>query len=269
MQAESHGLEVWCEDEAGPFQAVPHEGASWRPEGRPARRPHEYVRGGTAKMLTLFRPADGRVRVQGATSTTNVVLHAWMKRELSEILAEPPSSPTNSAPPSTETSAGPLAALRSAQNRPAWERWQIGLTRPITLPKELPPLRMLLVLDNLSGHRTPEFVLWLFAHGVMPLYTPLGGSWLNMAESVQRILKRRALDGQHPETPDEVIARLASVANHWNRSPTPFVWGGKRAARRRRAQERRHALGGSAAFTRRPIRRRSRSLWLHPRQLTH
>ena len=40
-----------------------------------------------------------------------------------------------------------------------------------------------------------RFVLWLFAHGIMPLYTPLGGSWLNMAESFQRILKRRALDG--------------------------------------------------------------------------
>jgi hypothetical protein len=32
---------------------------------------------------------------------------------------------------------------------------------------------MLLVLDNLQGHKTPVFVLWLFAHGVMPLYTPL------------------------------------------------------------------------------------------------
>jgi len=50
----------------------------------------------------------------------------------------------------------------------------------ITLPECLPPLRMLLVLDNLTGHRTPAFVLWLFAHGVMPLYTPLGGSWLNL-----------------------------------------------------------------------------------------
>jgi hypothetical protein len=217
-------------------------------------------------MLTLFRPADGRVRVQGATSTTNFVLHAWMKRELSEILAE---SSSNSAATPTEASAVSRDSLRSVQNRPGWERWQIGLTRPITLPKELPPLRMLLVLDNLTGHRTPEFVLWLFAHGVMPLYTPLGGSWLNMAESVQRILKRRALDGQHPETPDEVIDQLQSVANHWNSSPTPFVWGGKRAARRRRAQERRHALGGSAAFTRRPIRRRSRFLWPHPKQLTH
>ena len=26
-------------------------------------------------------------------------------------------------------------------------------------------------LDNLKGHYTPELVLWLFAHGVMVLYT--------------------------------------------------------------------------------------------------
>ncbi|MFO0846927.1 MAG: hypothetical protein U0797_31935, partial [Gemmataceae bacterium] len=70
----SLGLEVWCEDEAGPFQAVPHAGASWRPEGDPARQPHEYVRGGTAKVLTLFRPADGRVRVEGTITCPNTVL---------------------------------------------------------------------------------------------------------------------------------------------------------------------------------------------------
>jgi hypothetical protein len=46
----------------------------------------------------------------------------------------------------------------------------------------------------------------MFAHGIMPLYTPLSGSWLNMAESIQRILKRRALEGQQPQTPEEIIA---------------------------------------------------------------
>jgi hypothetical protein len=117
-------------------------------------------------------------------------------------------------------------------------------------------LRLLLVLDNLAGHKTPAFVGWLFAHGVMPLYTPLGGSWLNMAESILRVLKRRALDGQHPANPGEIIDRFVGVANRWNENPTSFVWGGKRAARRKRAQERRHAVGGSGAYTRHPIRRR-------------
>jgi hypothetical protein len=235
----SLGLAVWCEDEAGPFQTVPHPGESWRSEGQPARQPHEYVRNGTAKVLTLFRPADGRVRVEGATTVPNAVLHPWAKRELTAILAELP------APPPTADA-----------SRAAWDRWQVGLSMPITLPEQLPPLRVLLVLDNLAGHRTPAFVLWLFAHGVMPLFTPLSGSWLNMAESIQRVLKRRALDGQHPDSPGDIIARFDAVAKHWNAAPTPFVWGGKRAARRMRERERRHAVGGSAAYTRCPIQRR-------------
>ena len=235
----SPGLAVWCEDEAGPFQAVPHPGSSWQPEGRPARQPHEYVRGGTAKVLTLFRPSDGRVRIEGTRTCPNAVLHPWLKRELGAILAElPPPPPTADA------------------SRAAWDRWQVGLTLPITLPEELPALRVLLVLDNLAGHKTPAPVLWLFAHGVMPLFTPLGGSWLNMAESIQRVLKRRASDGQHPTDPDEIMAHFGAVAKYWNAAPTPFVWGGKRAARRERQRDRRHAVGGSGAFTRQPIRRR-------------
>jgi hypothetical protein len=236
----SLGLSVWCEDEAGPFQAVPHAGESWRPEGDPARQPHEYVRGGTAKVLTLFRPADGRVRVEGATACPNSVLHPWLKRELAAIIAALPTPP-------------PTAGA----SRAAWDRWQEGLKTPLTLPAELPPLRVLLVLDNLSGHKTVDFVLWLFAQGIMPLYTPLSGSWLNMAESIQRVLKRRALAGEYPSSPGEIIARFEFVAGHWNAAPTPFVWGGKRAARRKRQRERRHPVGGTGAFTRRPIRRRS------------
>ena len=118
---------------------------------------------------------------------------------------------------------------------------------------------MLLVLDNLSGHKTPALVCWLMAHGIMPLYTPLGGSWLNMAESVQRIVLRRALSGQQPETVAQLAQWLAEAVAGWNADPTPFVWGGKRAARRSRARERRHRLGGSGACTRRPLRRSRRS----------
>ena len=233
------GLAVWREDEAGPFQAVPHPGPSWQPGGRPSRQPHEYVRGGTAKVLTLFRPADGRVRVEGATTCPNAVLHPWLKRELTAVPAELPAPP-----PAADSS------------RAAWERRQVGLTEPITLPAELPPLRVLRVRDNLAGHRTPAFVLRLLAHGVMPLYTPLSGSRLNMAESTQRALKRRALDGQHPTSPAEIMARSAAVARHWNAALTPFVWGGRRASRRMRERERRHTVGGSGVFTRQPIRRR-------------
>ena len=232
------GLSVWCTDQAGPFQTVPHAGASWQPEGKAACQPHEYFRNGTTKILTLFHPADGQVRVEGTLSCTNPVLHGWLKRELTAIVQTLPLSPL---PPQREQT--------------LWEAWQAGLTEK---PPVLPPLRMLLILDNLAGHKTPEFVLWLFAHGIMPLYTPLGGSWLNMAESIQRILKARALDGQHPTQTDQISAAFEAVARHWNRDPTPFVWGGKRQKRRQRHREKRHRLGGSGGYTRIPIRRRSK-----------
>ena len=246
---EAMGLSVWCADQAGPFQTIPYPGQSWRPEGQPVRQPHEYLRDGTAKILTLFHPADGRVRIEGVTACPNTVLHRWLKRELAAVLAAMPALPATL--PATV-----VAAPGGA--RPEWERWQEGLSIKPTLLAELPPLRMLLVLDNLAGHKTPEFVCWLFGHGVMPLYTPVSGSWLNMAESIQRILKRRALAGQHPEDIGQIFAWFEAVARHWDATPTPFVWGGKRAARRRRQRERRHRLGGSGACTRIPLRRAAR-----------
>lgn len=112
-------------------------------------------------MLTLLHPATGQVRVKGVRNSTNAVLHAWLNLELAAI--------TSALPP------GP--ALPEA-DRAQWQRWQEGLSVRFTLRERLPPLRVLLILDNLAGHKTPEFVCWLMDHGVMPLYTPLGGSWL-------------------------------------------------------------------------------------------
>jgi hypothetical protein len=231
-------LAVWNQDEAGPYQAIPQGGYSWQSVGQPLHQPHEYVRGGTAKLLTLLHPATGTVRVKGVISSANVVLHPWLQEQLSTIIEELP----------------PVEPVRDqGANRTQWERWQEGLSEKFTLMQELPPLRMLLIWDNLAGHKTPELVCWLMARGIMPLYTPLGGSWLNMAESVQRILTRRALSGQHAHSSGEIIGWLEATARAWNRQPTPFVWGGTRQARRQRARQRRaiypalHALGGSGA----------------------
>ena len=231
-------IPVWTEDEAGPYQTLPSPGMHWRPMAEPVRYPHEYVRAGTAKQLTLFHPASGTVRVKGVRSCTNAVLHPWLETELHTILAMLPE---------------PTETLSMQENRRCWERWQAGLSVRITLPEILPPLRMLLVLDNLAGHLTASLVLWFFAHAIMPLYTPLGGSWLTMAESIQRVLKRRALEGYHPQTPEEIIGWLEATADGWNRAPTAFVWGGKRKVRRARARQRRHALGGSGACTELPL----------------
>ena len=188
------------------------------------------------------------------TACPNAVLHPWLERELSRDPGRP---------------ARPARRARRGV-RAAWERWQEGLTIKPTLLAELPPLRMLLVLDNLAGHKTAAFVCWLFAHGIMPLYTPLGGSWLNMAESLQRILKRRALDGPASRRPGR---------DH------RLVRGGRRATGmrpRRRSSgvgSGRPAGGGSgsdatasAARGRYPAPDPTPAearLWLHPTQMTH
>src|SRR5947209_4148542 len=143
--AQAAGVELWCQDEAGPYQAIPQPGEDWHLQGYPRQLPHEYARGGTAKLLTLFRPATGQVRAKGVLSAPNAVLHPW----------------------------------------------------------------------------------------------------LNMAESLQRIIVRRALAGQHPQQAQELIDWLEQTVAGWNVDPTPFVWGGKRHARRVRARLRR--LGGSGA----------------------
>lgn len=257
-EGEARGLTVWAEDEAGPFQAIPQPGSGWHEQGRPARLPHEYIRGGTAKLLTLFHPATGRVRAKGVYSSANRVLHSWLREQLCEILSE---LPEREGTPSEE------------EIRAEWESWYEGLRVRPPLAERLPRLRMLLVLDNLTGHKSTDFVTWCFAQGIALLYTPLGGSWLNMTESLQRIVARRALEGQHPKTAEQIIEWLEAAGRGWNENPTPFVWGGARSERRRRQRARRlHALGGSGACTQwHPVRRRRATLehWQQSRQLTH
>lgn len=254
------GVPVWCEDEAGPYQAIPQPGPSWQPAGVPATQDHEYFRGGTVKLLTLFRPATGAVRAQPVTQTTNAVLHPWLEQELTAILATPDephgdTAPTAGSPP--ETAAAPVEAAAESAGWQQWTRW--GWTAERIAPytsQAAQAVVLVLVLDNLAGHYTQTFVAWCLERGIALLYTPLGGSWLNMAEAIQRILIRRALVGQHYESAAEIMTALADGVYGWNRAPTPFYWGGQRRERRRRAHERRHALGGARVYTRQPVTNR-------------
>ncbi|MGK7899797.1 MAG: transposase [Xenococcus sp. (in: cyanobacteria)] len=234
------GLAVWTEDEAGPYGTHPYETQTWQQQGEPLKQPHEYLPNGTAKILTLFHPADGQVLLKGVESVTNKVLHPWLKEQLSQIL--------DGLPPHRAT-------ICEEDNRQLWETWRQGLKVKFTLPQELPPLRLLLICDNLKGHKTPDLVVWFCDHGILPLYTPLSGSWLNMTESIQKILKQRALGGQNPSQPQQIIDNFETIAQVWNQHPTPFEWGGKRAKRRQEARLRKlHPIAASGACTRYPIR---------------
>ena len=100
------------------------------------------------------------MRVKGVLSTANAVLHPWREAELTEILAALPEP----------------AVLPPEENHRCWARGQEGRSVRLSPPADPPPLRLLLVLDTLTGQYTGAFVRWLFAHGIMPLSTPLSGS---------------------------------------------------------------------------------------------
>jgi hypothetical protein len=208
------GIPVWKQDEAGPYPAIPQPGPSWQPAGQPLRQPHEYIRGGTAKLLTLLRPHSGIVCARPVERATNAVLHPWLVEQLSAILEALP----------------PLCALEAQEWGHRWSDW--GYSDEEARRHGWPPVRLVLIWDNLSGHYSAEIVCWCHHHSIALLYTPLGGSWLNMAESVQRILVRRALSGQHPENAQQIMDWLEATVCGCNAEPTPFVWGGKRAERR-------------------------------------
>ena len=141
---------------------------------------------GYRQAVDLISPGDGNGPGEGGHAQPQYgVASLVLQQELTAIVAALP--PLISVPD-------------AAANRAAWAHWQEGLSVRFTLLETLPPLRLLLILDNLAGHKSAAFVCWLMAHGVLPLYTPLSGRWLNMAESVQRILIDRALAGQHPDS---------------------------------------------------------------------
>ena len=94
------------------------------------------------------------MRVKGVTSCTNAVLHPWLKQELTEILATLPQ---------------PAEILEPTENRTRWEVWFEGLSGRPELPSQLPPLRMLLVIDNLAGHKSDSLVQWFFSHGIIQI----------------------------------------------------------------------------------------------------
>ena len=59
---------------------------------------------------------------------------------------------------------------------------------------------------------------------------------------------RRALSGQDPQTPQQIIDWLEQTVAGWNQDPTPFVWNGQRRERRQRARLKRLAGSGAAVL---------------------
>ena len=205
------GLPVWCTDQAGPFQTMPYAGQSWRPEGKPARQPHEYLRDGTAKILTLFRPADGKVRLAGVTTCTNAVLHPWLKRELTAILA-----PRCPSPPAK-------AATIEASRRPEPPGSDGRKLTSSRHPQRIAAAAgMPLVLTTWPATRRPVTGLWLFRSRHHALIYPAG--WV-VAEHGR----------EHPADPQAAGPGRSASRDPARLSAGPRRWRGTGMRTRRRS----------------------------------
>ena len=98
---------------------------------------------GDGQALDSIPPGYGRgAGARGETGHQRGAPSLPLKEELTAIL---------------ETLPPPKEMLGAEHNRSEWKSWQEGLSVKITLPLKLPPLRMLLVWDNLVGHLKPSF----------------------------------------------------------------------------------------------------------------
>lgn len=59
-----------------------------------------------------------------------------------------------------------------------------------------------------SPKTTLRFARRVIADGILPLSTLVDGSWLKLAKSIQRIVKRWTRECQHPQSPTEISERL-------------------------------------------------------------
>lgn len=84
---------------------------------------------------------------------------------------------------------------------------------------------IIIILDNLSIHKTGDVLLWALAHPeVRFLFQPTYAPWLNLIEPWWKTLRSRALKGRCFQGVDEVIQAIAWATDHWNDNRHPYVW---------------------------------------------
>jgi transposase len=81
------------------------------------------------------------------------------------------------------------------------------------------------ILDNSSTHTTPAVQAWLAENTRVHLhFTPKGASWLNLIEAWFGILTRKSIRrGSFPNV-SNLVRHIGRYIEHWNQSPTPFIW---------------------------------------------
>jgi transposase len=84
---------------------------------------------------------------------------------------------------------------------------------------------IVLILDNLSTHKTLDVLLWALAHPhVRFLFQPTYAPWLNLIEPWWKTLASLALKGRCFHAADEITDAILRATDYWNRRCHPFTW---------------------------------------------
>jgi len=88
-----------------------------------------------------------------------------------------------------------------------------------------PTGQLILILDNLSVHKTLNVRLWALTHErVCFLFQPTYSPWLNLIEPWWKTLRTLALKGQSFETPFQVHQAILRATAYWNTVRHPYSW---------------------------------------------
>ena len=88
-----------------------------------------------------------------------------------------------------------------------------------------PDETLVLILDNLSIHRSLAVRLWALAHErVRFLFQPTYAPWLNLIEPWWKTLRSLALAGRRFENDSEVHSSIVKSTAYWNEHRHPYVW---------------------------------------------
>ena len=84
---------------------------------------------------------------------------------------------------------------------------------------------IILILDNLSTHKTLDVLLWALAHPrVHFLFQPTYAPWLNLIEPWWKTLRSLALKGCCFLDATQIIQAIQAATDYWNDHRHPYEW---------------------------------------------
>jgi len=88
-----------------------------------------------------------------------------------------------------------------------------------------PEGELVLIMDNLSVHKTLDVRLWALAHKrVRFLFQPTYSPWLNLIEPWWHTLRKLALKGRFFTQTAQLACAIQQGTNYWLDHRHPYVW---------------------------------------------